>query len=403
MSSTDYRPLIEAIRNRIGSWKNRFLSYAGRLELLGSVIGSIPSFWLSAFRLPQACIREIDKICSAFLWSGSDLNPNKAKLSWEEVCLPKEEGGLGLRSLKDMNKVTQLKLLWRLISNKSSLWVKWINSTILKNVSIWSVKENDQKGLWMWRNFLKMRPLARQFCKFEVHNGESTSSWYDQWSSGACLMDTIGQRGQIDMGIGQHDTVQTARTKRRRRAHCQERLIIVEQQLCSLNQTDAEDVVLWRGNQDVYKPQFSTRDTWNHIRSTGDKVSWHKGIWFSHATPKFCFCTWLAIRNRLTTGDRMVVWNIGVEVNCVLCNQHLETRNHLFFDCSYSSTLWYKLMSKIMGNKYTEEWNAILVFMSQLKLSHVKSFLARYVFQTAVYMIWRERNARKHGENPQPL
>lgn len=141
MSSTDYQPLIETIQNRIGSWKNRVLSYAGRLELLGSVIWSISSFWLSAFRLPQACIREIDKICSAFVWSGSDVNPRKAKLSWEEVCRPKEEGGLGLRSLKDMNKVTQLKILWRLISNKSSLWVNWINSTILKNVSIWSPKE----------------------------------------------------------------------------------------------------------------------------------------------------------------------------------------------------------------------------------------------------------------------
>ncbi|RID59937.1 hypothetical protein BRARA_F03128 [Brassica rapa] len=56
-----------------------------------------------------------------------------------------------------------------------------------------------------------------------------------------------------------------------------------------------------------------------------------------------------------------------------------------------------------MGNSYTEEWSAILAFMSQLKLSRVESFLARYVFQSAVYVIWRERNSRNHGENPRPL
>lgn len=67
MNSNDYKPLVETVRNRISSWKNRFLSYACRLELLGSVLWSISSFWLSAFRLPKACIREIDKICLAFL------------------------------------------------------------------------------------------------------------------------------------------------------------------------------------------------------------------------------------------------------------------------------------------------------------------------------------------------
>ena len=140
-------------------------------------------------------------------------------------------------------------------------------------------------------------------------------------------MESIGPRGQIDMGIRQYDTIQTARTKRRRRTHQQDRLLTIEHQLCCLNQSAAEDMVLWRGKHDVYKPQFSTRDTWNHVRTTCEKVSWHKGIWFGHATPKFRFCIWLAIRNRLTTRD------------CVLCNQHLETRNHLFFECSYTSLL----------------------------------------------------------------
>lgn len=86
-------------------------------------------------------------------------------MAWEEVCRPKDEGELGLRTLIDMNNVTMLKLFWRLVSNKSSLWVRWINSTVLKNESIWSVKGDDKKGSWMWRKILKIRGLARQFCR----------------------------------------------------------------------------------------------------------------------------------------------------------------------------------------------------------------------------------------------
>jgi len=31
---------------------------------------------------------------------------------------------------------------------------------------------------------------------------------------------------------------------------------------------------LWRGENDVFRPKFSTKDTWNHIRTTVNTVSW---------------------------------------------------------------------------------------------------------------------------------
>lgn len=38
MTKNDYAPLIEKLRNRLSSWMVQFLSYAGRLQLLKSVI-----------------------------------------------------------------------------------------------------------------------------------------------------------------------------------------------------------------------------------------------------------------------------------------------------------------------------------------------------------------------------
>ena len=228
------------------------------------MLWSISSFWLSAFRVPKACIREIDKICSAFLWSGCDLNPRKSKIAWEDICRPKTEGGLGLRSLQDINKVTCLKLLWRLLTNRTSLWVQWIQTNLLKNESIWSLKEDDKRGSWMWRKILKFRGIARQLCKVDVNNGAATSFWFDNWSPMGCLMDVIGPRGQIDMGIGKNETILTAWTKRRRRQHPSQTLQRIEHNLISLNRRENADVLLWKGKQSRYKPSFTTRDTWNH-------------------------------------------------------------------------------------------------------------------------------------------
>jgi len=147
-SSADYRPLVEQIKRKIGTWTARYLSYAGRLNLISSVIWSICNFWIAAFRLPRECIREIDKLCSAFLWSGPELNSKRAKVNWEAICKPKREGGLGLRSLKEANDVSCLKLIWRWVSRGDSLWVKWIETYLLKTKSFWSLNM-QYNGSWM--------------------------------------------------------------------------------------------------------------------------------------------------------------------------------------------------------------------------------------------------------------
>ena len=65
---------------------------------------------MGAFRLQSSYIQDIEKLCSTFLWSGHELNPKKANISWEEITEPKEEGRL--RCLRESNKVCCLKLLW---------------------------------------------------------------------------------------------------------------------------------------------------------------------------------------------------------------------------------------------------------------------------------------------------
>lgn len=126
MNVQDYSPLIARLRTRISSWTARHLSFAGRLQLIDSVFFSITNFWMTAHRLPNQCIQEINSICAAFLWSGPVLATQKAKVAWVDVCKPKEEGGLGLKNLTEANRVTCLKLISRILSARSSLWVKWI-------------------------------------------------------------------------------------------------------------------------------------------------------------------------------------------------------------------------------------------------------------------------------------
>ena len=86
-----------AVNPCVSSWSNRALSYAGRRQLISSVIYGTVNFWISAFILPKGCLKRIQSLCSMFLWSGRISGPIQYKVAWETVYLPKKEGGLGLR------------------------------------------------------------------------------------------------------------------------------------------------------------------------------------------------------------------------------------------------------------------------------------------------------------------
>lgn len=55
---------------------------------------------------------------------GIDLNNHIAKVAWDELCVPKEERGLGLMTSKEWNKAAIAKRLWKHAQpNSNSIWV----------------------------------------------------------------------------------------------------------------------------------------------------------------------------------------------------------------------------------------------------------------------------------------
>lgn len=405
MTVSDYLPLVEKIRKLMSSWTGRFLSHVGRLQPINSVITSLANFWLSAFRLPGSCLKEIERLCSAFLWSGPELKTTKAKVSWKDLCLPKAEGGLGIRPLKEVNVVHSLKLVWRLFSAKSSLWVRWIHCYLIRKGSFWSIRGTTSLGSWIWRKLLKLRDLAKDFLKVEVRNGRDSHFWYDDWSRFGNLKSILGDRGPIDFGISDNATLEEALCNTRRRRHRLATLNEIEEELATLRlspQPD-DDIYLWKQADGKYAARFSSKKTWEQIRNSRRSCPWSKGVWFPLATPKYAFFLWVIMRERLQTADKMQHWNMGVSATCVLCNEEEESCSHLFFGCRYSGQVWKKLIGGLMQDNFTTDWNTLKLLLPNPSLSPTKTFIFRYVLQATLHTVWRERNARRHGEQPKDV
>ena len=76
------------------------LSFAGRLQLINSVLSSLHIYWASVFIIPTRVINELEKRIRRFLWNAGSEGKIRAKVAWKDVCLPKEEGGWALNPFR---------------------------------------------------------------------------------------------------------------------------------------------------------------------------------------------------------------------------------------------------------------------------------------------------------------
>nr|XP_043619781.1 uncharacterized protein LOC122591585 [Erigeron canadensis] len=95
----DCKILVEKLEKRITDWQNKSLSFAGRLQLIRSVLSSLHVYWASVLILPTRIIKELESKMRGFLWNQGDYVKGKSKVSWKVVCLPKSEGALGIRRI----------------------------------------------------------------------------------------------------------------------------------------------------------------------------------------------------------------------------------------------------------------------------------------------------------------
>ncbi|GJT54570.1 probable kinetochore protein NUF2 [Tanacetum coccineum] len=120
----------------------------------------------------------------------SRLMKGKAKVAWEVACLPKDDGGLGIRRLEHFNSALMVSHVWKLLSLKESLWVKWIHVYKHNWRSFWDVPIRGNLS-WGWRKILQLLPVIREFIWYKLRDGANT---YDRWCENCPLSNQITTR-----------------------------------------------------------------------------------------------------------------------------------------------------------------------------------------------------------------
>nr|GEX00614.1 reverse transcriptase domain, reverse transcriptase zinc-binding domain protein [Tanacetum cinerariifolium] len=90
----DCKILVEKAKNHVEDWKNKSLSFAGRLQLCKLVISSMHVYWASVLVIPKGILQDIQQLIRGFMWCNGEYKRGRAKVAWDDICLPKHEGGL---------------------------------------------------------------------------------------------------------------------------------------------------------------------------------------------------------------------------------------------------------------------------------------------------------------------
>ncbi|XP_019189231.1 PREDICTED: uncharacterized protein LOC109183618 [Ipomoea nil] len=166
--------LKERILGKVRSWNAKFLSKAGREVLLKNVIQAMSSYAMMVFLLPSGICKEIETLMNEHRWTGSVNNGKGIRWrTWAGLFAPKDAGGLGYCSLREMNMALLGKQAWRLITKPSSLVARIYKAQYYPNSTYFEATAGSNPS-FIRRGLLEVQNILRDGCRRSIGNGLDT-------------------------------------------------------------------------------------------------------------------------------------------------------------------------------------------------------------------------------------
>ncbi|KAJ4786820.1 RNA-directed DNA polymerase (reverse transcriptase)-related family protein [Rhynchospora pubera] len=375
-----FQKLIEKVKGKLAGWKSPLMTRAGRFVLAISVLSSIPVFFMSAFHLPAWVIRDIDRIRRSFIWKRNGVTGTGIPLlAWDRVCLPKQLGGFGLQHLKLQNISLLLRWIWRLYSEGNSLWSSSARLLYAKLDPNLPPMAWNKEGSFFWKQLLALRFYFQLSVQTKVNSGRNSLLWFDSWGGSPMHFFNYSPTPPAK----QYATVRQAFDIVPAPMTLQQSLM--KSQLLSLNLVENNDTFHWRWRADG---RYTSASVYKTLIYAGKVKFKYNRLWKLKLPPSGKLFLLLLAHGRLLTQDQLQKRNMQVQPMCHLCQGVLlETAEHLFFQCPFSSQIWWGLGFR---TSLHSDFLSILSLICSEHTSHQTATL----YATCFWTLWLERNKR---------
>lgn len=278
-------------------------------------------------------LKKLDRWIKNFIWSG-DIHSNKiVTVAWGKVCSPLDAGGLGLRSLKSMNKAALLKLAWEVLSSDQD-WATLLRSRFLRQ----SLPIGHYVKSSIWSGIRHTLDYVRNECCWLIGNGEKVHFWNDVW---------------LDQSLSDLMNIPSlVRTKLNARVAdfiidnkweipnliCQNFLdVALKIQSVIIPKEETEDCLVWKKTENGL---LTLKDAYTFFNNANQVVFWGKMIWKASIPPSRSFLIWRLLHNRVATDENLQKRGVTTVSICSLCLNCDESYEHLFLKCNYALEIW---------------------------------------------------------------
>ena len=107
-------------------------------------------------------------------------------VAWEVVTKEKEAGGLGLRSMRQLNMAYLMKLSWHLHMEPAACWAKVIKSKYYQGGDL-KAPITRRYTFNVWRGIVETRDLMEKGMGHILRDGRHTKFWLHRWLNGSAL------------------------------------------------------------------------------------------------------------------------------------------------------------------------------------------------------------------------
>ena len=341
-----FSSIVDRIKQKACGWSNRFLSTAGKMTMLTSVLSPIPSHAMSCFQLPISLCKRIQSTLTRFWWDTNIGDKKMAWIAWSKLVQPKDSGGLNFRDIQSFNEAFLAKLSWRIINHPDSLLGRVLLGKYCSEESFLecSGKTAISHG---WRGVLIGRDIIVNSAGWEVGNGSSINIWEKPWLSCSTQLRPMGPPPREFSHLTVSDLMLPDRNEwdigmiQRVLPFEEQRILAIKPSLTGAPEklswlsTDTGDYSTKTG----YAAVLSSRTAEDTVSTEDASYDWKKNVWKIQTAPKIKLFIWKALHGALPVGEALKARGINTNGQCKRCNLP-ESIDHLLFHCDFARQVW---------------------------------------------------------------
>ncbi|KAI3461929.1 hypothetical protein Pfo_018592 [Paulownia fortunei] len=329
----------------------------------------------------------MEQIMARFFWGSTGAQKRMHWTSWNTICSPVEEGGLGIRKIEHVVKAFSLKLWWR-FRTTTSLWASYMLQKYCRGLFPGKVKLSVHDSP-IWKRLCGVRCDAQDNMFWTLGDGE-VSFWHDHWIGEGPL--TV-LRGEERHG---HERVNFYWADRN--WNVQRLLRVLPRHLvdliCGVSiSCDRRDTAVWKLTT---HGDFSTASAWEFTRQGRVKSMLLKDLWGPYLTPTMSVFLWRLAHDWIPADIRLQRKGLQLASKCQCCSS-LESIQHIFISGDCAREVWDHFANTFHIRIPLTEHPAILIQSWKLSTpfsntTHIRTIIPLLI----LWFLWTERNDSKH-------